>query len=1031
MAEDLLEHASRCENCAAMLRSSIEVFAAEETVPHPAPPVAIDRARIRGGRPRIWLAAAAAVVLGAGLAILYQRSGRVDKLLAEAYSENRPFEFRLPDNGYSPLKQQRGGGSPFSKPHSLLEAEAEISGAAKHDARYWKRKGTTELLDGDAEAAVSSFNSARDQAPDDPDTLVGLAIAMAFRGDVQNRGSDYGAALDLLSNVVNRDPGNRRASFNRALVCERLQMVPEAIRQWNAYLKLDNSSRWAEEARRRLRELNSRQWRRQLLLSKVAAGAETFLASAPPEHADEFMDRAAVAWLADAPGHATPAASAVRLAGLMSDGYGDRWLADAAPEAKQFGAAPLLAIVDANIHGHYDEAAGEAAKYLLALPDSVAPALAARVRTEQVYALARAVHPRECVAAARRLAPQLDRRSYRWLALQNRLELDVCIAQLGQEGEAIRDLEDSLASARRQGFSNLALRASGLLVNIRTQAGGAWAGWNDDVAGLEAYWRSGAPPNRGQQFFFNLALASETLGLRFAAFDLGAAAVEQFAAVDNRMTEALGYSKVATLAMNAGLPGQAAVYFDRAATESRNAGDSPTAVLYRGEAELARIQMDFDTGRLDEARRLLPLIQTSGASTPGVMAIQFRRELLLGRLAMRSDDRTQARRHLGEAVALANQRLASLKSAIEKQRAIDEDGRAVKAAMLERFAEGGQNSGILDSWLGFRYASPPVGDGEIRLVFVALDGRVAAWISTSEGARFRWLDASPGQIAALRADLMNLESDPRSDAAAIGHASQALSTALLGPWRALLTGSRLLVVMEDDDLAPVPFALLTGDDGRPLGETHAVMHCIRRAGSEQQHITPASKALMIAEPESAAGAGPASASLSDAIAEARAAAGQFTDHRLLESGQANPAGVRAIASGIEIFHFAGHGFSQGGEGALGLRDSLFGASEISAIDWRACRLAVLSACLTAPGEPRGVVNPDSLVRAFLNSGAHNVVAAAWSVDSRATRMLMDTLYPRLVAGATPAEALQAAQKAMRADPEFRHPYYWGAFQLYE
>jgi CHAT domain-containing protein len=51
----------------------------------------------------------------------------------------------------------------------------------------------------------------------------------------------------------------------------------------------------------------------------------------------------------------------------------------------------------------------------------------------------------------------------------------------------------------------------------------------------------------------------------------------------------------------------------------------------------------------------------------------------------------------------------------------------------------------------------------------------------------------------------------------------------------------------------------------------------------------------------------------------------------------------------------------------------------------------------------------------------------WSVPDEQTRRLMEGLYRRLLAGATKAEALRAAQEDVRAThPE---PYFWGAFVL--
>lgn len=100
------------------------------------------------------------------------------------------------------------------------------------------------------------------------------------------------------------------------------------------------------------------------------------------------------------------------------------------------------------------------------------------------------------------------------------------------------------------------------------------------------------------------------------------------------------------------------------------------------------------------------------------------------------------------------------------------------------------------------------------------------------------------------------------------------------------------------------------------------------------------------------------------------------------------------------------------------------------MDWSRCRLAVLSACLTATGELQGYVNPDSLVRAFLAAGARGVLAASWAIDSRATHLFFENFYRHLLAGRPAAFALQHAATDLRRRTEFAHPYYWAPFQLY-
>jgi CHAT domain-containing protein len=143
-------------------------------------------------------------------------------------------------------------------------------------------------------------------------------------------------------------------------------------------------------------------------------------------------------------------------------------------------------------------------------------------------------------------------------------------------------------------------------------------------------------------------------------------------------------------------------------------------------------------------------------------------------------------------------------------------------------------------------------------------------------------------------------------------------------------------------------------------------------------------------------------------------------------------------SKAELFHFAGHGFSNDGNGGLLLASAaevpegvdVLDSAKVAGQDWSRCRLAVLSACSTGTGESKGPANPVSLVRAFLRAGAERVVASRWNVDSWATTALMNRFYELLLSGRSVADALREAAEAIRNSDGTSHPYYWAAFQTY-
>lgn len=142
-----------------------------------------------------------------------------------------------------------------------------------------------------------------------------------------------------------------------------------------------------------------------------------------------------------------------------------------------------------------------------------------------------------------------------------------------------------------------------------------------------------------------------------------------------------------------------------------------------------------------------------------------------------------------------------------------------------------------------------------------------------------------------------------------------------------------------------------------------------------------------------------------------------------------------------MLHLATHGFldpkrpehsglllstvdNQGGqiEGFIGLQDIY----ELRA----PVLMVVLSACQTALGKDVRGEGLVGITRGFMYAGASSVVASLWKVDDGATAELMKLFYSNMLQrGMKPATALREAQNSIRQKPQWRSPYYWGAFTL--
>ena len=126
-------------------------------------------------------------------------------------------------------------------------------------------------------------------------------------------------------------------------------------------------------------------------------------------------------------------------------------------------------------------------------------------------------------------------------------------------------------------------------------------------------------------------------------------------------------------------------------------------------------------------------------------------------------------------------------------------------------------------------------------------------------------------------------------------------------------------------------------------------------------------------------------------------------------------------------------------------DGILTADEVSTLDLRGVKLAVLSACETGLGEVAGGEGLLGLQRSFQAAGAHTVVASLWKVNDLVTRDLMKRFYDNLWnKRMSKIESLRKAQLWLLRERGSRGllqvdtrapngqrlaPFYWAAFTL--
>jgi CHAT domain-containing protein/Tfp pilus assembly protein PilF len=260
---------------------------------------------------------------------------------------------------------------------------------------------------------------------------------------------------------------------------------------------------------------------------------------------------------------------------------------------------------------------------------------------------------------------------------------------------------------------------------------------------------------------------------------------------------------------------------------------------------------------------------------------------------------------------------------------------------------------------------------------------------------------------------------------------------LIAPLRDSLDGATTLVLVPHGVLHYVPFAALRNrGTNRYLVQDYTLIHAPSASALRFLHAksTPVQRrALVLGNPQTPIPLPP----LPGAAAEANGVAQMFGTTAHL-GADARESLLYHLDGKVDFVHLAAHGlydadnplFSRialapgdGEDGSLTVHEIL------SSLDLSGVKLVVLSACRSAAGTPSGGDEVVGLTRALLYAGTPNVISTLWNINDTASAGLMNALYRRLAAGASPAEALRQAQLSVLDSASFSSPKYWAAFTL--
>lgn len=984
---------------------------------------------------RVWLSLAIALcgvsALFAPLAARhFSEASRLEREVDEAYGALASMPFR-----WETARHKTSIPSDSAAPDlaSLRRRAARLMHEASADSRSLILNARLALLSGDAEAAVRIYRRAQALAPDNSGLDSELAAAFALRAESEKRDSDYEAALESVAKAAARDPESSSTAFNLAAIAELVPLRLTAERWYGASLLREKDPAWREEtARRRSAVLEAIEHRRRMIdLVRDAGILDPDLWSVPG--ALEVRQQEAIrTWI----GQLEPPMPALRqMAALFLDRHGDRWWSDFLKGPVATEAWRLLSQAhEANSLGDHAraEALGTAAETMFRKEKNDAGRMwARRVRIEASH---RGDAVQHCPGLLQGFEEEAARRGYEWLRAQTPLDVITCrTASLA--GASLADRERAAVRVAGAGFEGAALRALAFLTEPWVMADSPVRTWARGREVMRRYALSAVPGYRAYHVCWDLAEAARIAGADFAARVLLEEAAAELEDNENLSLRAAVQSDIAAVNARLGLHDEASQQLREA--ERLLAGSEPNAAMkYRFQIGIERALGALSNGRADDALSQLRAVENH--RIPEQDRADYLNAFGLTMLALGRFGEAESRfRELLRMTAPITNAVPSPIEQNSMSRLYDASQRGLAEAELRGTKDPAR---ALETWLaqpgGEELAGRP--STGLLLVYAFLPNGVSAWLSDGATVEHRWL--AENEVRAAAAGLIGLAPDADASPKTVEAAARQAGAVLLAPFQQRVRAQEadgeaapLLTIVADGVLEQLPWSAVRFADGGAVIERFAIVQRLRhsRPVTEQAPAIQASaRAVVFADPTQ--GGPDAFRRLDDAMQEGLQVAQRFRSALLFVGGAATGERLAAEAPGAAVLHFAGHGISNGGLGALAVAGApgWVTAGQIASLDLTRVRLVMLSSCSSGIGSETGPISADLLVRGFLDAGAARVIAASWPVDSTAAAVLSDRFYEQLLAGQLPAEALRRAVLALRSGPTTTHPAVWSAFRLY-
>lgn len=989
-------------------------------------------------RPALIAAGVAALVLIFLATPLRERFFGSDELtpvalLAAAVADQRPIEPRLAGFDHAPLRPVTRGERTGS--YELLAAAARIEQEMSDPptASDEHALGLAKLLLGEWDEAVDLLLRAVEAEPS-ASRLSDVSAAHLARGEALGNPTDPVEAFEWASKALEEEALFPPALFNRALALQKSEFADdEAFRAWQEYLNVDESSRWAEEARRHLEALDRRddrtgwdQKRIELELALLRNDTTTvgeIVAMFPGQSRRWAMADLLGGWgravLEDRPEAVFASMEDLRTVAAGLKQAGDSSLSgivsnldSAAPSDRHRSAQAAFDFresKDLYIKGEYERALGRLGNAKTMVSDGPLATAVALLDASVHYVRRDLPAARESLAHVTAGEPALLAEGEWLLGMIEAID-----------GSPFRALEHFRSS--RRSFANLGDRESAAAVQALAAdcldlLGERDEAWRERIAGFRGTIVSRSDRNQRQATLFALAHQANQRGRHhFAALvcgmlvaDTAGKAGNPERSIDALLERALAY---------AGTGNEDAAIADLAAARGHLVAITDARVRERSELFVARAAVEVLDG-IDEAEALR---ESDGAI---LIAERLGDRLQIARLRLARGRLMRSAARIPE----AEMELQYGIEAIESERnSIDDE--AMRVSHFETSRD------LFDELIDLL-----IEDRRSEDAFKALQQTRArslrerqpntARSAAEEVAVISWAVLPKRTVSFLRkgsiletrtaaigSDELKRKIDRFRLGLDDGVVARDLFDLLIAPLQKELTRGEPLILVPDKSLHSLPFAALREAAGEPyLFELHpfaiSPSPSIRGLPSWR---TPLS-ILAIGNPRVGPSLRSSLRQLPAAEREATEIAAMYERATLLTGFEPTPARILREAPAHEVLHFAGHAESGTLSPALVLASGpsdggVLEARHLQNADLEGISLAVIAGCGSADGTIRASEGVDSLATALLSAGIPWVITFSGAIEDESTRALSRSIHRRIREGASPLIAVRDAQLAI-------------------